>query len=136
MNVVLKNSSSCAFFVDLQFKNNKFEEGYEVPTEAQILNVFSTDFKEGILPANSEINVGIIFSPTEVHHYDLKLAVTAKERVPNSTGLKGKGEAAQKCDVRIIAEGNYPLMEVIDIRNDVLSVAALWENFQIAKINE
>ena len=25
LNVVLKNSSSCAFFIDLQFKNNKFE---------------------------------------------------------------------------------------------------------------
>ena len=49
-----------------------------MPTEAQILNVFSSDFKEGILPANSEITVGIIFSPTEVQNYDLKLAVTAK----------------------------------------------------------
>lgn len=27
-------------------------------------------------------------------------------------------------------------MEIIDIRNDTLSVAALWENFQIAKIND
>ena len=49
----MKNSSTCAFFVDLQFKNNKFEDGYAMPSEAQILNVFSTDFKEGILPANS-----------------------------------------------------------------------------------
>ena len=56
--------------------------------------------------------------------------------MPNGTGLKVKGESAQKCDVRIKAEGNYPLMEIIDIRNDTLSVAALWENFQIAKINQ
>jgi hypothetical protein len=46
--------------------------------------------------------------------------------VPNSTGLKARGEASQKCDVRIKADGNYPLMEIIDIRNDTLSVAALW----------
>ena len=26
-------------------------------------------------------------------------------------------------------------MEIIDIRNDTLSVAALWQNFQITKIN-
>ena len=89
--VTLKNSSTCAFFVDLQFKNNRFEDGYEIPTEGQILNVFTTDFKEGIIPANSEITVGIIFSPTDVHNYDLKLAVTAREKVPNSTGLKGRG---------------------------------------------
>lgn len=38
--------------------------------------------------------------------------------------------------MKVLAEGNYPLMEIIDIRNDVLSVAALWENFQISKINK
>ena len=27
-------------------------------------------------------------------------------------------------------------MEIIDIRNDTLSVAALWENFQISQINQ
>ncbi len=37
--------------------------------------------------------------------------------------------------MRVLAEGNYPLLEIIDIRNDTLSVAALWENFQISKIN-
>jgi|JI6StandDraft_1071083.scaffolds.fasta_scaffold28572_4 hypothetical protein len=91
MQVTLKNSANCAFFVDLQFKNNKFEEGYQSPTEGQILNVFGTDFREGIIPANSEITVGIFFNPSEVHSYDLKLAVVAREKVPNSTGLKGRG---------------------------------------------
>ncbi len=40
-----------------------------------------------------------------------------------------------KCEMLIKAKGNYPLLEIIDIRNDTLSVAALWENFQIQKIN-
>lgn len=37
--------------------------------------------------------------------------------------------------MNIKAKGSYPLLEIIDIRNDTLSVAALWENFQIQKIN-
>lgn len=45
-------------------------------------------------------------------------------------------EASIKCEMRIKAKGNYPLLEIIDIRNDTLSVAALWENFQIEKINK
>ena len=50
--------------------------------------------------------------------------------------FKSKGtEPCMKCEMRVKAEGNYPLMEIIDIRNDTLSVAALWENFQISKIN-
>lgn len=31
-----------------------------------------------------------------------------------------------KCEMLIKAKGNYPLLEIIDIRNDTLSVAALW----------
>lgn len=38
--------------------------------------------------------------------------------------------------MRIMAVGNYPQLEIIDIRNDTLSVAALWENFQITQIND
>jgi uncharacterized protein YpiB (UPF0302 family) len=53
INFTLKNTSNCAFFIDLHFKNNKFTEGYIPPTENQINSVFSLDFKEGTLPANS-----------------------------------------------------------------------------------
>ena len=38
--------------------------------------------------------------------------------------------------MKVKAIGNYPLLEIIDIRNDSLSVAALWENFQITQINQ
>lgn len=38
--------------------------------------------------------------------------------------------------MKVQAQGNYPQMEIIDIRNDTLSVAALWENFQISQINK
>ena len=35
-------------------------------------------------------------------------------------------EPSIKCELKIKAKGNYPLLEIIDIRNDTLSVAALW----------
>jgi hypothetical protein len=66
LNIVLKNSSNCAFFVDLTFKNNRFEDNYTPPSEAQVLSVFNLDFREGILPANSERTIGVFFSPIEV----------------------------------------------------------------------
>lgn len=99
--------------------------------------MFNLDFKEGTLPANSELTVSIFFSPTEVQQYDQKLFVRAQKKIPKGSTLKLRGnEPALKCEMRVLAEGNYPLMEIIDIRNDVLSVAALWENFQISKINK
>lgn len=136
INITLKNTSNCAFFIDLHFKNNRFEDSYTPPSDSQIYSVFNLSFKEGTLPANSEVTVGIFFSPNEVHRYDLKLVVSAREKIPKNTTFKLKGnEPAMKCEMRVLAEGNYPLMEIIDIRNDTLSVAALWENFQISKIN-
>lgn len=60
----LKNTANCAFFIDVRFQNNRFEEGYSPPSESHLMNVFGLDFKEGTLPANSEITVGIAFNPT------------------------------------------------------------------------
>ena len=48
--------------------------------------------------------------------------------------LKGN-DPLMKSEMVIKAQGNFPLLEIIDIRNDTLSVAALWENFKIEKIN-
>lgn len=53
INFTLKNTSNCAFFIDLHFKNNSFTEGYIPPNDNQITSVFNLDFKEGTLPANS-----------------------------------------------------------------------------------
>ena len=139
MTVNLKNSSDCAFFVDLQVKNNNFEVT-NPPSESQINSAFHLSYREGVIPANSEIQVDITFVPVEVINFDLKLIVTAKERMPkklpSTSTLKSQGQdPSMKSEMKIKAEGNYPLLEIIDIRNDTLSVAALWENFQISKIN-
>jgi hypothetical protein len=42
----------------------------------------------------------------------------------------------QKCSLKIRAKGSYPQLKIVDVRNDSISVATLWENFQINKINE
>lgn len=91
VEVRLKNTANCAFFVELQFRNNRFEEGYQPPSEAHLASVFALDFKEGTLPANSELTLAIFFSPSEVQHYDLKLVVTAREKAAKGSSLKGRG---------------------------------------------
>ncbi len=72
--------------------------------------------------------MSVTFNPTEVANYDLKLVVSAKEKAPkkiNTMKIKNT-EPSIKCELKIKARGNYPLLEIIDIRNDTLSVAALW----------
>jgi hypothetical protein len=48
----------------------------------------------------------------------------------------GKRLLVQKCQLHIRARGSYPLLKIVDVRNDSVSVATLWENFQINRIND
>jgi hypothetical protein len=69
--------------------------------------------------------------------FDLQLIVVAKDKLPGKASkLSTKSNASTKCSLRIKAHGSFPLLKIVDIRNDVISVAALWENFQISKINQ
>jgi hypothetical protein len=69
--------------------------------------------------------------------FDLQLIVVAKDKLPGKTSkISANANALIKCSLRIKAHGSFPLVKIVDIRNDSISVAALWENFQITKINQ
>jgi hypothetical protein len=102
-----------------------------------VQKTFSLDFTQGIIAANSKVEVGITFNPGEVSNMDLILECVAKEK-----NLKGfsktttyKKLLSQKCQISVLGRGNYPLLKIVDVRNDSVSVATLWENFSINKIN-
>ena len=80
-----------------------------------------------------------MFNPYEVNEFDLVLDVVACEKNPKAPrGINAgyyKKIASQKCQLIIKAKGSYPLLKLVDVRNDAISVATLWENFQINKIN-
>lgn len=69
--------------------------------------------------------------------FDLHLVVTAKDKLLKASKTSSmRGTNVVKCSLRIKAHGSYPLLKIVDIRNDSISVAALWENFQISRINQ
>lgn len=77
-----------------------------------------------------------MFNPIEVCSHELVLEVIATEKNPKATKQSiSKKFLTQKCSLKIFAKGNYPLLKIVDVRNDAISVATLWENFQINKIN-
>lgn len=131
--VKLKNLSEANFYVELQLVSKK-----GTTSQNNIQKAFSLDFTEGLIAAKSEILVGIIFTPFEVCSYDIELLVNSKEKNPkgkkNRPGFSALGMF--KCGMSVKATGSYPTLKIVDIRNDSVSVAALWENFQISKINK
>ena len=138
---VLENFSNYMFYVELNLKPLEDQKKLDNKLQNFIQNSFSLDFENGIISANSKVEIGIIFHPAEVCDLDLVLECVAKER-----GFKGgfsktstnnyKKLLSQKCSIRIKGKGNYPLLKIIDVRNDSVSVATLWENFSINHINK
>ena len=41
-----------------------------------------------------------------------------------------------KCSVEVSAKGDYPLIKIVDLRNNLISPAKLWKEFNVDKANE
>ncbi|KAL4441714.1 hypothetical protein ABPG74_008711 [Tetrahymena malaccensis] len=117
--------------------NHSAKKNKQVYDEETIHQNFKLDFTEGIISANSKIDIGIVFCPNQVNFFNMKLEVIATEYNPKASIVRSqKRQFIQKTYLKIKANGNYPLLKIIDVRNDAISVASLWENFQINKINQ
>jgi len=68
----------------------------------------------------------------------MQLVCIARENKPiNSTqGIGNKKPFTEKTAITLSACGRYPVLKIVDIRNDHMSVATLWENFKINRINK
>lgn len=122
LKVKLQNVSGCTFFTELSLKPTDPDS---VLTKENINSSFHLDFTEGIVAANSEILLGITFTPVEVREFDLQLVVTAKDKLPKASKSLATRNTV-KCQLRVLAHGSFPLLKIVDIRNDSISVAALW----------
>jgi len=81
--------------------------------------------------------VGITFSPTDISDLDVELVCQTKEKPIKEILSKGTSEFSEvKCVISLKAKGSYPLLKIVDVRNDSISVATLWENMSVNKINK
>ncbi|EAR97146.2 MSP (major sperm protein) domain protein (macronuclear) [Tetrahymena thermophila SB210] len=127
---------------DEQIKTGEIDQSHTMRKNKQVYDQetihqnFKLDFTEGIISANSKIDIGIVFCPNQVNFFNMKLEVIATECNPKASIVRTQNrQFIQKTHLKIKANGNYPLLKIIDVRNDAISVASLWENFQINKIN-
>lgn len=124
IQVKLTNLSDCTFYIEQALKSNtKDNSNHEVQSS------FSMDSSEGTLVAKGSTLIGITFSPLDVKDFDVSLIISAREKYPKALKLPSKNINVAKCSLLIKAQGSYPLLQAVDIRNDGLSVTALWESF-------
>lgn len=86
----LHNYSNCTFYIELKLRNAKkqipegtqHENWLQNEEDDDLLKNFTLDFTQGIIAANSKIDIGIMFNPTEIGEYNVILDVIAKEKNP------------------------------------------------------
>ena len=111
-------------------------------------NCFKFDNHKGIVNAKSKKKVNITFKPDQRFEFDTSLVCIASEKMTKDLGASIKlqtangtlnrkaGGSIEKASIMIRCKGDYPLLRFTDVRNDQVSIANLWERFELTKMNK
>lgn len=80
----------------------------------------------------------ITFKPSCRFDFNIKLCCNAWENATKElvATMREKNFVQQKCFMNIKAKGDFPLLRFTDVRNDQISVSALWERFELTRLNK
>ena len=134
--ITIYNHSHVTFYLNLELKPQDDTVKMDEASRRAIAESFHLDFVDGIITGHSKIEVSITFKPTEVCDLNVRLVCMAKEKPP--LGVMTTIDPAiinEKCTINLRAKGSFPILKVVDIRNDDLSVATLWDSFRLDNIN-
>jgi hypothetical protein len=138
------NTSMCNFYVQLQFPDDNPD---------MFNNIFHFDFKEGLIHSLCKKTISITYNPNTRFQVDFRIVVYAVEHkdeesmrknasdeyktIKNKSGLNDLQilNKVEKASIRIIANGNYPLIRIVDVRNNLKSTTNLWKNLNCDEAN-
>ena len=123
--LTLHNKSDSTFNVKIKRRVESSIEDSTVDSDLLI------DFIEGIIPAKSKKTINLTFNPKTITDAKLYLEVHACANISEFQCY----DTIKSVSV-IHVQANYPLLKIIDIRNNELSLASLWEKFNLSSINK
>jgi len=129
---ILYNKSGTTFNVAIDMS---IEGEMEECEHKKLLSFFMVDFKEGIIPAKSRKEINVTFNPRDICDFKLKLFARLKTNDKSRVNELNQYECTKAIST-LIVKSNYPLLKIIDIKNNEMSLASLWEKFEISKINQ
>ena len=119
----------------------------------------SFDFMEGMLNSFCKKDINVQFEPKTRSALSFKLNVYATDNTSRSKDIISReknnsnninnndyimtndenvspGKEELKCTVEISAKGDFPLIKIVDVRNNLESVATLWKDLNVDEANE
>ena len=97
--------------------------------------------------AKSKKRVNITFKPSLRFEIETNLVCIAREKMTKELSQSMKLQKSQgilnhqtgyeeKASIKIHCKGDFPLLRFTDVRNDQVSIANLWERFELTKMNK
>ena len=127
-------------------------------------NDIKIDFLEGMLNSLCKKDINIQFEPITRVNLNFKINIyatdtieeskkilikkeksldinTNRNAIDESDFLKNNDEVLEhkeelKCSLEVSAKGDYPLIKIVDLRNNIISPAKLWKDFNVDQANE
>ena len=147
LSVMITNSSNCNLYIELkmaQANESSFSNNHIV--EQILSECFRFDNHNGIVNAKSKKKVNITFKPNQRFEFDTNLVCIARDKMnqdlfntikAQGTEISNKiGGQIEKSSIQIKCKGDFPLLRLTDVRNDQVSIANLWEHFELTKMNK
>jgi hypothetical protein len=139
------NPTICNFYVKLVIpEKQKIFEQTDRKTLEQILQF---DFSEGLINSFCKKDVSVNFSPINRYFIDLKVALYATDNkndkitqsILSNNAIESKIYlilvSTYKTEITIKANGDYPLLQIVDVRSTNKGTSKLWRSFNVDEAN-
>ena len=139
------------FYITLEPEKKEYldENGGNMEGIENINDIVTFDFKEGLINSFCKKEVQVLFKPINrylvkmkvnvyaVEHQELKLENLQKDNENNPTNNEDNSKIKSlKCELILTANGDYPLIRIADIRNNIVGTNNLWYLFNVDQANE
>ena len=143
------NPTMTNFYITLEPEKKEYidENGGNMEGIENINDIVTFDFKEGLINSFCKKEVQVLFKPINRYLVKMKVNIYATEH----KDLKDKKEnellkeenknenskiKSLKCELILTANGDYPLIRIADVRNNLVGTNNLWHLFDVDQANE
>lgn len=126
------NPTICNFYVKLVIPED----------QKHVEQIINFDFTEGLINSFCKKDVSVTFKPVNRKNFNLRVALYAvdnkNDKMTQSIISNNSFEVNKflKAELLIEANGDYPLIKIVDIRNSSTGTSKLWKSFSVDEANE
>ena len=159
------NPTMTNFYIKLEPQKQEYiAENGNTEEVSNINDIINFDFKEGLINSFCKKDVSVLFKPINRYLVKMKVNIFAMEHQDSKTLKKNNTEQSMedknqknskdkdsnqiekmeekpeikslKCELLLTANGDYPLIRIADVRNNLVGTNNLWHLFDVDQANE